>query len=139
MNRPAIAYLLRIFTLAALVSLVACASHDDPLLTAPLKFKTIIYDNGIKQFELKIIYDYPKDQKPQIDSLHGKQMSDINQKKTEATLVKRLETKLQETHYCRKGYILSKEFSTLSLGDLLIKGECVEGASVEDKRLFPNE
>ena len=118
----------------SLLLLMSCVHQQDALLIAPERFKTTIYDNGIKQFQLQMV-----DEKQKQALINGKEMSPITQKRIEALLLERLEIKLRETNYCRQGYILSKEFSSVSLGDFIIKGECVEGASPEDRRLFPNE
>jgi hypothetical protein len=128
-------------TLAVLL-LASCTSDKDRLSGLPETFTTKIYDNGLKQFVLA--YEKPA-HSPDHESHNamnggasGKQHRNHSQKGLEAEMVKRLEIRIKATGYCRKGYILDEEFSTLSIGDLILKGECVEGATDADRALFPN-
>jgi hypothetical protein len=124
-----------VLTLAVLL-LTACASDTDVFSARSEKFTTRIYANGLKQFQLA--YEKPVLSEQQRNaSMNGMHHNHTREKLAEE-IIKRLELKLKETGYCRQGYILSREFSTLSLEDLVIKGECVEGATDADRKAFPN-
>ena len=133
----------------------SCVSPEDMISKMPMKFTTQIYDNGLKQFQLSLekpmgapLKGGPGGGMSHRGSMTGGDVSmkggsmikpqDKMQQRMEKNLIKQLEVKLQETGYCREGYLLTREFSALSLDDLFIKGECVEGASGEDRVMFPN-
>jgi hypothetical protein len=142
--KTAMTRIFRNATLAMLAVLLlgSCAGDKDRLAGLPESFTTKIYDNGLKQFVLA--YQKPA-HSPDHEShsamnggASGKQHRNHSQKGLEAEMIKRLEIRIKETGYCRQGYILDKEFSTLSIGDLILKGECVEGATDADRVQFLN-
>ena len=68
---------------------------------------------------------------------NGTKLSSDYQDKMREVLLETLDEALQESGYCRKGYIELNR--TIGKGLIKIKGECHESATPADKKIFPND
>jgi len=136
-------------TCASLVILLsACASQDNKRQPPEFMehFDTTITDNGSKMFDyqLRIAHQEPSKQRsggmrPQDDGGSNQRSGNKPERgkmerRFRNTAYEKLAIKLQETGYCREGYL--ELSSDIYRGKAQIRGECREGASPEDRDKF---
>jgi len=138
------------FSLILAVFLVACASSPPPDPPLEETFVTTIEDNDLKLFVFSVSPPSaadkdgrPTDQvrhsgRPPVEKGDGRAnpgRGELREMMKEIVF-RRLEAKLSDTGFCREGYITLESF--VGQGKSRVRGECVDGASAEDYKNFPN-
>ncbi len=122
-------------TRLALAALVAasggCATPGAD--TESFRFATMITDSNLKLFQLS--YPRPSGPEPLLRSRPNRperRAPELN----EQTLRNILDQRMESSEYCRSGYLLLGRHSGPTTQ--MIRGECREAATDDDRRRFPN-
>ncbi|MCL6415727.1 hypothetical protein MIB92_08695 [Aestuariirhabdus sp. Z084] len=130
------------------LTLTACSGrgHNPPPLEAAA-LKTDIKDNGLKLFVYETlpvkhsVAEQPtqksRTNRPPGGGHSQKRQVQSNTNPLLEALTDSIDNALEDTGYCREGYIELDHFSRRGLAR--IRGECKEGATELDRRLFPNQ
>ena len=121
-------------------SLSACANHSKRKPDLEERFITEITQSNLKLFTYSVSIKASGKQRPNRSSKEARKgegrmpdrsrMQDRMRKKMEEGLL----VKLEQTGYCREGYIELN--SSIGRGESFIRGECQEGATDEDRAKF---
>ena len=118
-----------LLVLATLLTACASANKKRPKQIFNESFLTDIKEDGTKLF----IYVANFFGDPGRGSRRTGRLSSIADVQEEITL-EGLELKLRTTRYCRHGYLLLSNYN--QFGSVEIRGECQEGATESDRKLF---
>lgn len=145
-----ISHLARKFGVCTALTLLisACASQDSKQRSPEFveNFHTTITDNGSKMFDYQLRVAHRESGKARQGGLRPRGDADKArrngskpdrakmEKRFRSTVYEKLVLKLEETGYCREGYLeLSAD---IYRGKAEIRGECREGATREDRQKF---
>ncbi|WNO07765.1 hypothetical protein [Teredinibacter sp. KSP-S5-2] len=141
------------FTLVSFF-VVACANHRPPKPVSG-ELVTAIYPNGIKQFQFRLTgpdFDGrrpgargqgdPRGEKgrggpPPGGGMDGRRAPGKPKLNNNKQIEQLLNQAIAESQYCREGYILYKDGATS--GRPVVRGECNEPATEQDRENFPNK
>ena len=116
-----------VIILFATALLHACASSGPAAPPFEDSFATEISADGTKFFTYTRQFD-------RSSKSRGQRRDD---KDKDAALQKSVQEKLDTSSYCRDGYLTLEEYE--ANGIARIRGECRDGASDNDRTLFPNQ
>lgn len=138
------------FSLSAFLMLTACASAPPPNIPLDEIFVTTIEDNHLKLFVFSVtpperagVDGITSDEvrhsgRPPVENSGGRprpNKSELREQMKEI-VYSRLEARLSENGFCRDGFIILESF--IDYGKSRIRGECLDGATEEDYKKFPN-
>lgn len=123
--------------------MLACAGPQKKQPEIEEIFMTDIKENGIKFFSYSVAMNSPQ---KRVDGRgvgrrggkgSGGSASDSTMNRKKERIHEKLKSKLVETGYCREGYIEIDSY--LGGSQYQIRGECEEGATDSDRKIFVNQ